>query len=77
MAEEINEEHICCRCGKNMIEPVTGKSLVGFVVNLTTDLSHDYLPPSFIQKQMGVFKPNKKYELCFECSWLAAGFVER
>ena len=56
----------CSKCGKEMVDEVTGNSLVGIIFNFSYD-QNERVSKEFIQKQIGKYELNKTYTFCFEC----------
>ena len=59
----------CDVCAKEMTSP-SGETLIGMTLTVTA------LPPtdrSWIQKQLGRFKVNTTYNICWECLLLSLG----
>lgn len=56
----------CSACGKEVES--NGKSFIGITIKITYEDNKEF-PIEFIQKQMGKYKVNKQYNICWEC-WL-------
>jgi hypothetical protein len=66
-------EMVCCRCGKNMIDPETGNAFIGVAANIRSN--SEGFSSDFIKKQAGVFQLDRDYYLCYECWLLHLGIV--
>ena len=66
----------CASCGKNMTNPDGSNSVIGMSINLSNYeaptnegvwMSDNEETRAFLQKQLGPYKLNKTYNVCFEC----------
>lgn len=63
--------HKCNACDKNCFDKKTKSSLYGMTIIVNNVKINDL---KFYKKQLGKYKLNKTYRLCFECLYKAMGF---
>lgn len=67
------KEAICCKCSKDMMDPVTGNILMGAAVNVRSDM--EGFSKEFLEDQLGNYKLDTDYFLCYECWFVGMGIV--
>ena len=68
-------ELLCCKCGKNTVDPATDSAFIGVSANINVAIDDNRHSAEFLQEQLGKFKLNKNYVLCYECWFEAMGLV--
>jgi hypothetical protein len=70
--EKEEKSILCCVCGKEMYDPILDYSAIG------GEYKFFFLPAyeAFCKKQLGNYKINHSYYICFECVLRNAGIPE-